>query len=567
MKALRTTACPDWERRLITRQSLVSFEPLFPDEAEAALSIFRELRIVDASGSPTIEEACLPWVYELPRHLFGAYDAQTGRRLIQFFMLFVAKKNAKSTMAAALMVTALMRNWRRSGEFFILAPTREIADNSFVPARDMVREHPHLRQILRIREDKRIIVHQETGATLKVVAADFETVGGKKTIGLLIDELWLLGKRANADAMIREAAGGLASRPEGFVIYSTTQSDTPPQGVFAQKLEEFRAIRDGKIHDPRSLPLLYEFPERMVLNGEYRDPKNFYIPNPNLGASVDEQYLFDEAQKAERAGKSSVINFEAKHLNVQVGMALRSDNWAGAEIWERGAEPGLTLDAIIERSEVITIGIDGGGLDDLLGIGVIGREKKTKRWLCWAHALISDIGIERRKANREVYDQFEREGDLTKFEYAAPAEGHYAASNIQYVVELVRRVKDAGLLAQVGVDAAGIGAIVDALAEIGVTQDAEKLDAVRQGIGLMGAVKTVEIKLADYTFRHANSALLAWCAGNLRIVPTPTAMRVARDESGYGKVDPLMAVFNAAHLMGLNPTIARVPQYQMLVLA
>ena len=59
-----------------------------------------------------------------------------------------------------------------------------------------------------------------------------------------------------------------------------------------------------------------------MLNGEYRDPKNFYIPNPNLGASVDEQYLFDEAQKAEGAGKSWVIDFEAKHLNVQV--ALRS---------------------------------------------------------------------------------------------------------------------------------------------------------------------------------------------------------------------------------------------------
>jgi phage terminase large subunit-like protein len=30
-------------------------------------------------------------------------------------------------------------------------------------------------------------------------------------------------------------------------------------------------------------------------------------------------------------------------------------------------------------------------------------------------------------------------------------------------------------------------------------------------------------------------------------------MRVARDESGYGKVDPAMALFNAAHLMSLNP--------------
>jgi hypothetical protein len=49
-------------------------------------------------------------------------------------------------------------------------------------------------------------------------------------------------------------------------------------------------------------------------------------------------------------------------------MALRSDGWAGAAVWERGIEVGLTLDDILDRSEVVAIGIDGGGLDDLLGI-------------------------------------------------------------------------------------------------------------------------------------------------------------------------------------------------------
>ena len=75
----------------------------------------------------------------------------------------------------------------------------------------------------------------------------------------------------------------------------------------------------------------------------------------------------------------------------------------------------------------------------------------------------------------------------------------------------------------------------------------------------MGAIKTVEIKLADFTFRHGGSALMAWCVENLRVVPTPTAMRVARDEAGFGKVDPLMALFNAAHLMALNPEPPRIP--------
>jgi phage terminase large subunit-like protein len=550
-----TTACPDWEDRIITGQSLIPLDPLFPAEAEAALEIFRDLRLVDVADSPTIGEACRPWVFEFVASVFGAYDADLGRRLIRYFLLLVAKKNAKSTLAAGIMVTALCRNWRLSGEFYILAPTKEIADNSFKPARDMVLADVNLRTILHPNDNTRTITHRNTGAFLKVVAADNETVSGKKTIGLLVDELWLFGKRAGAENMLREAAGGLASRPEGFVIYLTTQSDSPPTGVFEQKLNEFRDVRDGKVHDPRSLPVLYEFPKRMLDAKAYEDQENWGITNPNLGASVDLEFLTDQFEKDRRSGRASLNGFFAKHLNVQIGMAMRADGWAGAAVWERGIEVGLTLDAILERSEVVTIGVDGGGLDDLLGVGLIGRERGTKRWLGWAHALISDIGIERRKANIEQYDRFERDGDLTKFVYTAPVEDRRGALpiNIQYVADLVGRIRDLGLLAQVGVDAAGIGAIVDALSDIGVSQDAESLDAVRQGIALMGAIKTIEIKLADYSFRHGGSAMLAWCVGNLRVVPTPTAMRVARDESGYGKVDPAMALFNAAHLMALNP--------------
>jgi phage terminase large subunit-like protein len=303
------------------------------------------------------------------------------------------------------------------------------------------------------------------------------------------------------------------------------------------------------------LPVIYEYPEAMIKDGSYRLPENWYVTNPNLGKSVDEHFLLEQAAKAERVGKSEVINFEAKHLNVQVGIAMRADGWAGAVVWDRGIEKGLTLEEILRRSEVVTIGVDGGGLDDLLGVGLIGREKGTKRWLAWSHALISDIGIERRKANIEHYNAFESDGDLTRFEYRPAGDDATAThgENIRYVVDLVRRVKELGLLAQVGVDAAGIGAIVDALAEIGVTQDADTLDSVRQGIALMGAVKTIEIKLADYSFRHGGTRLLAWCVGNLRVIPTRTAMMVARDEAGFGKIDPFMALANAAHLMCLNP--------------
>lgn len=577
-----STACPDWKERIVNRQSLVTFDALFPAEAEAALSIFRDLRIIDVPGRPTIEQCCLPWVYDLPRALFGSFDADgisgadnLGRRLIRYFFLCVAKKNTKSTLAAGIMVTALLRNWRESGEFYILAPTKEVADNSFFPARDMIRADEELLKLLHVQDSQRLITHRTTGAFLKVAAADSETVSGKKTIGLLIDELWLFGQRANAESMIREAEGGLNSRPEGFVIYATTQSNKPPAGIFDQKLKDFRDIRDGKLVDPQSLPIIYEFPEEMIKSKAYEKPENWFIPNPNWGKSVDPNFLIGKRAEAARGGKASLIDWDAKFLNVQAGMSQRADGWAGAELWDRGIDRSLTLDTVLDRSEVVTMGLDGGGLDDLLGVGAVGREKVTKRWLGWACALISTIGLYRRKANLTEYRKFIASGDLIVFRFhskdaeeaesdpdvaALLAEFPPAISvegelpfDIKFVVDLVAKIRDVGLLAQVGVDAAGIGAIVDALAGIDITQDAETLDAVRQGIGLMGAYKTVERKLGDRTFLHCGSELLNWCVGNARVVLTTTASRIAREEAGFGKIDPLIALFNAAHLMTLNP--------------
>jgi len=201
------------------------------------------------------------------------------------------------------------------------------------------------------------------------------------------------------------------------------------------------------------------------------------------------------------------------------------------------------------------VGIDGGGLDDLLGIAVLGREKETKTHLCWTHALLSPEGLERRKANVSFYERFQVDGDLT-----VVAE---LPDDISFVIDIVEKVKATKKLAGVGVDAIGIGGIVDSLSKIGVTQENNLLAGVRQGISLMGAIKTVERKLVDGSFKHGGSALMSWCAGNARIVPTPTGMRIARDDSGFGKIDPLMALFNSAALLALNPVAAKRPEVRL----
>lgn len=538
-----STACVDWERRILASESLIAQAPLFPDQADQALRIYGALRMVDATGSPLMSECMLGWANDFVRAIFGAYDHDTGRRYINEFLLLISKKNGKSSIAAGVMLTALIMNWRPSGEFIILAPTKEIADNSYKPIRDMVKADDELQELLHVQDHLRTITHLGTRATLKVVAADSDTVSGKKAIGVFVDELHEFGLQAKAANMLLEATGGLTSRPEGFVIYATTQSAAPPAGVFKQKLDYARRVRDGEIEDKSFLPVLYEFPPAMLKSGACREFENAYVTNPNWGVSVDAAYIEKRYRQAQEEGEESFRLFLSKHLNVEIGLNLRADRWAGAEFWEAQARSGLTLERIIERSEVLEVGIDGGGLDDLLGLSVIGRDAETGEWLVWCRAWANRIVLERRKSEAARLNDLAAEGTLILCEEFG--------EDVVQLAQVVQQCEESELLDKIGVDQLGLGGIVDAITGLGI--EIERMVGISQGYKLTTAIKTAERKLSERRLFHEGSALMAWCVGNAKTVPVGNAIAITKQASGSGKIDPLMAMFNAIELMSRNP--------------
>jgi phage terminase large subunit-like protein len=549
-----STSCPDWAARLRAGESIIP-PPIFPEQAEQALNIFKQLKIVDAPGSPTFGESCAEWVFDLVHSIFGAYDADSGRRLITEWFILIPKKNSKSTIAAGIMMTAVILNWRQSAEFSVLAPTVEVANNAFAPARDMVQKDEDLEVLMHVQTHIKTITHRESGAALKVLAADQNTVGGKKSVGTLVDELHLFGKMASAENMFREALGGLASRPEGFVIWLTTQSDEPPAGVFKQKLDYARDVRDGKIIDPGFVPVIFEHPPEMVANGDCLKLENMAMVNPNMGFSVDQAFLEREFKKAELAGGDSFRGFMAKHANVEIGLNLRSDRWAGADFWESQAKrPGLTLDELLDRSEVVDVGIDGGGLDDLLGLAVVGRDKDTREWLTWTHGWAHPSVMERRKEIAPRLHDFAKDGDLTLVKNIG--------DDVADVASICALIEARGLLDKIGCDPAGLGGITDALAEAEIPE--AKMIGVSQGWRLTGAIKTAERKLAEGVLVHSGQPIMAWCVGNAKVEPRGNAVIITKQAAGSAKIDPLMALFNAVTLMSLNPATEATPEIHSL---
>lgn len=546
MSPVWTTACPDWALRIVNKKSLMPCEPLFPKVADVAERIFKELILVDVMDSPKMGEVTLPWVIEFVRAIAGAYNPETKRRLIREFFLLISKKNTKSTIAAGIMLTLLLLNDRLSAELIILAPTKEVADNSFNPIRDFIRADEELSAMINISEHTKTVTHLGTGATLKVIAAESNAAAGKKSSIILIDEVWLFGKRANAESVFREAKGGLASRPEGCVIYLSTMSDEMPCGVFKQLLDYARDVRDGIKVDKAFLPLIYEFPKELIGAGEHLKPENFYITNPNLGASVDLEYLISEFNKVRDAGEESLRDFLAKHLNIEIGMNLRANRWAGAEFWLQQAKK-ITLEEIIEQSDVITIGGDGGGLDDLLGFAVLGRHKKTREWLLYAHAWCHQIVLDRRKSEAPKLLDFVKEGSLTIYENVG--------DDIAELSAIAKQVFDSGKLDKVGLDPLMLGGMLDGLLDAGIPQ--EQIMGVPQGYKLAGYLQTLERKLAGRELWHQGLALMTWVAGNARIVMKGNGIMVSKQESGVAKIDPLIATLNATALMSMNPEPAQ----------
>ena len=517
--------------------------PLLETEAGRAVAIFNMLRLPDVPGRPMLADAAGDWQRDVVRALFGSYDPDQGVRHVREIFQLVPKKNSKTTAGAAIMLTAVLMSRRPRAEFLLIAPTQEVANLAFAQAVGMIEADPVLVAKFHIQEHIKKITYRPTGAFLKVKSFDPKVVTGSKPAGVLLDELHVIAEAHDADRVIGQLRGGLISQPEGFLVTITTQSERPPSGVFRAELQKARAVRDGKLAAP-ILPLLYEFPPDV----DWREPANWPMVTPNNGRSITVERLVSEYHAAQAGGEEELRRWASQHLNVEIGLALMSDRWAGADFWERCGDPSLTLDALLERSEVAVVGIDGGGLDDLLGLVVLGRERNTRRWLHWAHAWAHEIVLERRKELEPKLRDLERAGDLSIVQ--SPGE------DVEELSDVVCRVRDAGLLPEkhaIGVDAAGIGAIVDEITSpergIGIDQ----IIAVSQGWKLNGAIKTTERALAGGDLTHCAQPLMAWAAGNAKVVPVGNAVTITKQASGSAKIDPLMATFNAVTLMALNP--------------
>lgn len=559
-------SCPDWADRLRTGRSLVPTLPLFQSEADRAVAVFDRLKLADVPGTPRLGpvlpsdppeqegDAAGEWFRDIIRALFGSMNRAERRRFIKELFCLVPKKNSKTSYGALLMLVALLLNERPKAPFILTAPVQDTADLAFAQAAGAITLDPVLEKKLWVREHLKVIVHRETKAELEIMTFDPAVLTGKKPVGTLIDEVHVCAKNSKAASALRQIRGGMLPFPEAFLAMITTQSEEAPVGIFKAELQQARDIRDGKVKG-RMLPVLYEFPEEMQRDKAkpWANPEHWHMVTPNAGRSIRIADLVEECETAQRKGEAEFRAWASQHLNVQIGLAIQSDGWPGAEFWERQADEKVSLWTLLDLCEVVAFGIDGGGNDDLYGLSAAGRTKDG-RILTASRAWALPIVLERRKDIAEKLRDLAEAGELRIVDRIEDA--------CQDVVEIIRRFDGAGLLGTfedgrraIGVDPSGIKQTLDALNAAGYPDD--QVCGVSQGWKLGSAIKSTELYLSSGVLWHAPQLLMDWCIGNAKQEPRGNAILITKQASGSAKIDPLMSLFTAIEVLSMNPIVER----------
>jgi phage terminase large subunit-like protein len=563
-------SCLDWEERIRGGRSLIPELPLIENEARLGLAFFDQLQLPDVPELPKLgapDFAAGNWFRDIVRVAFGSWNPASRERMIRDIFTLAPKGQSKTSYSAGLMLAAMLMNKRPRAEMLFVGPTQAIADRAYDQAVGMIEASADLKRRFRTRDHIKTIVdlHPDLKAEMKVKTFDLNILTGSILVLVLLDELHLLGRNPHTSKVLRQIRGGLEKTQEGLLLITSTQSDDIPAGAFRDELIMARKIRDGKFRNKiirPMLPILYEFPKEIAKErAKWENPENWRMVLPNLGRSAHLSGLVPDWETEKNKGDHAVKVWASQHLNVEIGIGLKTDGWPGAEFWAQAQDGTITgIDALISRCEVIVVGIDGGGLDDLFGFSAIGRERETKRWLSWSHAWCHRGVLQRRQTIAAILESFAADKELTIVDDRL--------EDLVEIIALIQKIDNAGLLACIALDVEGpYGEFVDALDAIGITEEAGKIVGIGQGYKLMNAIKTTERKLANGTFVHAASRLMNWAVANVKIEPTATAIRATKQNAGDAKIDPWCALVDAAYVMMKNPNATREPTYQMLVLA
>ena len=232
----------------------------------------------------------LPVHKKLVANLLG-WKRQDGTRLYRRCYFSVARKNAKTQIAAALALDLLVMDDEAQPEIYICAKDREQASICFTAACDMVYASEELSSFLTVTPYTKTIVNTLNGGKLRALSSEGRSKHGLNPSCVIFDELhaWQSSEQELYDAL---TTGSNARRQPLWLTITTAGVDE--YSLCGREYAYAKNVQNGTVEDPTFLPLIYELDK----DDAWDDEKNWHKANPTLGEIIRVEALREARDKA-----------------------------------------------------------------------------------------------------------------------------------------------------------------------------------------------------------------------------------------------------------------------------
>ena len=483
-----------------------------------------------------------PWQCFMVAVPFGWRWKATGLRRYRIAYIEVPRKNAKSTISAAVGLYMFARDGEHGAEVYSGAGTEKQANEVFGPARLMAKSTPELLEAFGIG------VGAKNLSTLSN-NSKFEPIIGKPGDGAspscsITDEYHEHATSEQLDTMLT----GMGAREQPLAWVITTAGNSIEGPCYDLRSDVVKML-EGSVDNPELFGLIYTIDE----GDAWDSVEALRKANPNAGVSTREQYLLSQLRDAIHNPRKQ-STYKTKHLNVWV---TASSPYFNLEKWKRLADPGLCVEQF--AGEPCWVGLDLASKLDLTAyVRLFVREQPGSCSRCRGTGRLADEPCPRcdgaGEAAEEHYYPFlksylpeERLGPAESAHYRGWAAGGWlsaTAGNMTDYDEVEEDiVADAERcpVAELGFDPYNAAQLITHLVNHGI----ECVEVPQTVPHLSEPMKWVQALIEDGRFHHDGNPVLTWGISNVTAKEDRNQNVFPRKEKPENKIDPCVALIIA----------------------
>ena len=499
------------------------------DYAAARLAIeFFEECIRHVKGSLAGEKIKLEdWQKAILANLFGWKRKIDGLRRYRESIVYVPRKNGKTTIMAGMVLFMLFCDGEAGAEIYSAAFEREQAALVYDPAKAMLLADDYLSKMGRVFPSYKSITYQATNSSYKALSAEVESKHGFNSHFVVVDELHTQKKPDLVEALLTSTG----SRKQPLVVHITTADFAGPS-ICNQKYDYACKVRDGIIEDPAFFPVIYEASK----DDDWTSKKVWKRANPNYGISLFEEYLERECKRAQNS-PAYENTFKRLHLNIQTEQDVR---WLQMENWDACGE-------VFNEKELhdkpCLAGLDLASTIDIAAFVLYFPE--------YGHKVLPFFWVpkdrikEREDRDRVPYRVWEREG------YLETTPGN--SIDYRYIRQRINELSNKYALQEIAFDPWNATQLATQLAE----EDGFEMIKFRQGFVTMNEpAKHLETLILKKKLRHGANPVLRWMASNVTVKTDPSGNIRFDKEKSVEKIDGIVALAMAIGraMVAVSPT-------------